>query len=253
MAFAKLAYQTVHLLRSGFNKSDTGRFHRNGAVYELDLKQGIDFSLFLLGSFEPGTRKALRKLVKPGFHVLDVGANIGAHTLALARLVGSSGKVVACEPTDFAFNKLTKNLALNTDLAQRVTAIQCFLGSISNKAIPGNIYSGWPLTGEVDVHPQHLGSSETTQGARSMTLDAVVRTCHLPRVDLIKLDVDGFECDVLAGASETLSSHKQFLSWKSRRMFSESAKVQSRIFFHTFKLMIIASIMRRPYNRWVAI
>ncbi len=208
IAIAKLAYHLVHLARSSLQKGDLGRFNRNGAIYELDLKQGIDFSLYLLGSFEPSTRKALKRLVKPGSNVLDIGANIGAHTLGLARLVGPTGKVVACEPTDFAFGKLKKNLSLNPDLAKRVLALQCFLGAPERTELPAQIYSGWPLAGGADLHPEHLGSEETSLNATSRSLDDVVRACDISRVDLIKMDVDGFECDVLSGASATLARDK---------------------------------------------
>lgn len=205
IALASAAYRVVHSIRALRHKGDIGIFHRNDAFYELDLKQGIDFSLYLIGSFEPATRRALGRLVRPGFNVIDVGANIGAHTLYLGRLVGASGKVVACEPTDFAFAKLERNISLNDDLAKRIIAIQCFLGSPERTQLPEQIYSGWPLTGGADLHPQHLGTEQTSLRARSRTLDEVVQTSGLPRVDLVKMDVDGFECDVLSGASATLT------------------------------------------------
>lgn len=206
IAIASAAYSVVHSIRALRHKGDIGVFRRNEAFYELDLKQGIDFSLYLIGSFEPATRRALGRLVQPGFNVLDVGANIGAHTLYLGRLVGASGKVVACEPTDFAFTKLERNISLNDDLAKRIIALQCFLGSPERTQLPEQIYSGWPLIGGTDLHPEHLGTEQSTQRARSRTLDEVVQACDMPRVDLIKMDVDGFECDVLSGASATLTN-----------------------------------------------
>ena len=77
----------------------------------------IDFAIYLGGMFERNTALALRKLVRPSSLVLDIGANIGAHTLRLANLVGSSGRVFAFEPTDFAYSKLQANLDLNPALA----------------------------------------------------------------------------------------------------------------------------------------
>jgi FkbM family methyltransferase len=205
IAIASAAYSVVRSIRALGRKGDIGIFHRNEAFYELDLKQGIDFSLYLIRSFEPATRRALRRLVRPGFNVIDVGANIGAHTLYLGRRVGALGKVVACEPTDFAFGKLERNISLNHDLAERITVLQCFLGSPERTQLPEQIYSGWPLTGGTDLHPEHLGTEQSTSRARSRTMDEVVQTCGLPRVDLVKMDVDGFECDVLSGAGVTLA------------------------------------------------
>ena len=208
IAIAKVAYHAIHTIRAVSGRKDQGTFNRNGLRYNLDLTQGIDFSLYLLGRFEPTTSKALRNLIKPGFQVVDVGANVGAHTLNIARFVGTTGRVVACEPTDFAYHKLCRNITLNDDLVQRITPLQCFLGAPSQTELPRGIYSGWPLTGGHDLHPEHLGSEQSTLEARSCTFDEVVESCKLNRVDLVKLDVDGFECDVLSGARQTMAKFR---------------------------------------------
>src|SRR3984893_15716811 len=109
---------------------------RGGINYELDLSQGIDFAIFLGNIYERQTRAALRKLVSPGSLVLDIGANIGAHTLPLAQLVGPNGRVMAFEPTDFAFRKLSRNLGLNPSLAARVEAYHCFLTANDGAGVP---------------------------------------------------------------------------------------------------------------------
>ena len=79
---------------------------RQGLTWQLDLREGIDLSIYLLGRFEPSTVRCYTRLVNPGDVVLDVGANIGAHTLPLARLVGEAGRVIAFELTRYAFLKL---------------------------------------------------------------------------------------------------------------------------------------------------
>ena len=67
--------------------------------------------MFIFGQFENETAKALRRLVRPGTIVLDIGANIAAHTLPVARLVGPNGSGCALEPAPYAFGKLKQNLA----------------------------------------------------------------------------------------------------------------------------------------------
>ncbi len=208
IALAKLAYHTAHSARSILGKSDIDVFEREGLSYELDLRQGIDFSIFLLRSFEPETRKALRRLVRPGDTVMDIGANIGAHTLTLASLVGDRGRVIACEPTDFAFRKLVRNIGLNPGLASRISEMQCFVSSTHRHAVPEEIYSGWPLVGGEDLHPKHLGTREASDEATCRSVDEIAATEKVGRVALIKMDVDGWECDVLSGATEVLARHK---------------------------------------------
>jgi len=107
--------------------------------------EGIDFSIYLLGAFERSTVRALQKLVIPGSVVFDIGANIGAHTLGLARSVGPAGRVFAIEPSDFAFAKLKRNLALNPELESRTHAHQILLAAEIEALLPPTIYASWPL------------------------------------------------------------------------------------------------------------
>ena len=59
----------------------------------LDLREGIDFGIWLNGSFEPSTRHAYEGIVSAGDQVIDVGANVGAGTMHLARAVGPTGRL----------------------------------------------------------------------------------------------------------------------------------------------------------------
>ncbi len=180
---------------------------RRGITWALDLREGFDLAIWLLGSFEPETRRAYTRMVEPGATVVDIGANIGAHTLPLAKLAGPEGHVLAIEPTDFAFAKLRANLDLNPDLRDRVRAEQAALVASPDDRPPESIYASWPLRSGPDLHPTHRGRAVATTGARAVTLDALVDEAGIERVDLIKLDVDGAECEVLRGARETLARH----------------------------------------------
>jgi FkbM family methyltransferase len=201
IALARLAYQSIKLGRRLFGLRDYCQVTRGGLRYELDLSQGIDFAIFLLGSFEPNTVAALRRNIKPGATVLDIGSNIGAHTLNMACFVGSEGRVLSFEPTDFAFKKQRRNLELNPEIKDRVRMLQYFLTAESKAPLPPTIYSSWPLLQTDAVHKKHRGQAMETTGARTATLDEVLSAERIDKVDLVKLDVDGFECDVLGGAT----------------------------------------------------
>ena len=204
---AAILSRLVRRVRSFRGKSDVALFQRGGLQWELDLRQGIDFAIYLQGGFEPMTLREYGRLVSPGDIVLDIGANIGAHTLPLAHLVGPSGTVVAFEPTDYAFAKLQRNLELNPPLQPRVTTVQALLVATASEPKPEGIPSSWsleaPADGE-DIHPVHKGKYNTLQGALSIQLDQWVADHALPRLDFVKIDVDGFEIDVLEGAQQTL-------------------------------------------------
>jgi FkbM family methyltransferase len=189
-------------------KTDVVEAKRGGLRWQLDLNEGIDFSIYALGAFEHSTVQTYRRLVRPGAVVLDIGANVGAHTLPLARLVGSAGRVYAFEPTDYAFNKLQRNLALNPDIASRVTAEQIMLTDRPDEEVEAEIYSSWPLDGVGQLHAKHLGRPEVTTGSRAVRLDDYLAAAGNERLDFIKLDVDGFECHVLGGGLATLKKFR---------------------------------------------
>jgi len=177
---------------------------RSGIRWALDLDEGIDFAIWLLGAFERSTVAAYAQIVRPGATTVDIGANIGAHTLFLARQVGPAGRVIAVEPTAWAVERLRANLALNEALAAVVDVRQVMLAASATEALPDTLYSSWPLHG-ADVHPKLRARPKSTAGARALTLDALLQIEGVEHVDFIKLDVDGHEGAVLRGAVGTLA------------------------------------------------
>lgn len=208
IALARAAYQFIHLCRKVVGLSDSTVVNRGGVTFELDLAQGIDFAIYLGDVFERNTKKALRDLVADAGVVLDIGANIGAHTLHLAKLVGPIGRVLAFEPTDFAVRKLQRNVELNPALAGRIRVHHCFLAARDGNPLPDSIYSSWPLVPETELHAKHLGRAMPTRSASTRSIDSILAEAGNPSVKLVKLDVDGFECEILRGAARLLSVQK---------------------------------------------
>lgn len=227
IALATLLARVARGMRRLAGKGDVGVFRRGNIVWELDLRQGIDFAIYLQGGFEPKTLRDYRKVVRPGFVVLDIGANIGSHTLPLAEMVGPSGRVYSFEPTDYAFSKQQRNLSLNPELSKRVNAVQAMLVSCPAQEKPAAIPSSWPLDGEsgTALHPIHLGRFNTLEGARVLRLDDWAARERPSKVDFVKMDVDGYEIDVLEGAEETLSCYKPVMMMEfAPYIFSERGR-----------------------------
>ncbi len=182
---------------------------RRGILWELDLVEGIDFSIFIFGLFEKETSQAIRRLVTNNSIIIDIGANIGAHTLPMAKLVGKKGKVYAIEPTKYAYSKLTKNLLINKSLSKRVQSDQIMLINNDGKGKVKDLYSSWPLSvrsKDEKRHSVHQGVLRSISGAEENTLDSYVSINNITSLDLIKLDVDGNELDVLSGANNILKN-----------------------------------------------
>lgn len=206
ITIAGVLLRIVRLLRRlGGRSGDLVRCRRAGLDWELDLNEGIQLSIYLFGAFERSTTRALRRLIRPGLTVIDAGANIGAHTLPLARRVAPHGRVIAVEPTCAAVTALRRNLALNPELDGCVTVVHAALGS-GDAAAAGSYYASWPIGGEGDVHPKHRGRRISASGARAATLDELAD--GLASVDVLKLDVDGHELQVLRGGSRALRKYR---------------------------------------------
>lgn len=209
LRMARLASKTICFGRGMAGLPSKGVFRRRDINYELDLNEGIDLAIFLFGSFEPDVVAYYSQVLSNASVAIDIGANIGAHTLRMAELCGESGMVVAVEPTAWAFDKLTKNMALNPLLRPQIRAVQAFLGPSSERSLPLEVCSSWPMnvsSNSKDARSE--GRSYSTAGALPTSLDELVNQIGIPKVDLLKIDVDGHEIDVLAGAAKTLRRFK---------------------------------------------
>jgi FkbM family methyltransferase len=205
IALARLAYRSIAAWRRLSGRSSVLRATRGHIRWELDLAEGIDLAIYLFGAFERATLRTCARLVSAGDVVLDIGANIGSHVLPLARLVGPDGRVIAFEPTGYAFEKLAANLALNPELSHRVTACRMMLSESDLDPVPQAIYSSWPLDADAAaLHAEHRGRLMSTRGAAVAALDGALANLSIKRIDLIKIDVDGNEWSVLRGARCTL-------------------------------------------------
>ena len=180
------------------------QIRRHGLTFDVDIREGIDLSLFLFGSFERDILNTIKTLVSPDAICIDVGANVGALTLPVADYL-ERGHVYAIEPTDFAFTKLRTNLDLNPRISSRVTPIQSFVAAEAATVSELVAYSSWPVTGSDDKeqHPVHKGVQQTA-GCGQMTLDGLIEAHHIEKVSLVKIDTDGHEFSVLSGANRCL-------------------------------------------------
>lgn len=155
----------------------------------------IGRSLDLYGEFSEGEVEIFKQVLRPGMMAVEVGANIGAHTVFLAKAVGPTGGVMAFEPQRVAFQTLCANLALNN-----ITNVHCVHAAAG--AAPGNLLV--PQLDQTQVNNfGGLGLGSYQQGERVpvVTLDSF----NLPQCTLLKIDVEGMEQDVLLGAKETIA------------------------------------------------
>ena len=145
------------------------------------------------GRFEPRFQDLCEALLRPADVVLDIGANIGVTAHILSDFV-PQGRVHAFEPGPDLFAMLQKNLQHNG--VGNVTPVQC---AVSDS--PGTLQF---LQDSAYGFLTHEGPAHMTHPVRITTVDDYVREQGLQRVDFIKIDVEGFEPQVMRGARETL-------------------------------------------------
>jgi FkbM family methyltransferase len=155
----------------------------------------IGRSLDAYGEWSKGEMDLFRQVLRPGMAVVEVGANIGPHTVFLAQAVWPGGWVMAFEPQRIVFQTLCANLALNHII--NVDARQIAVGDA-----PGTILV--PLLNfaqENNFGGLWLGTHTVGEPVPVITLDSL----NLARCDFLKIDVEGMEKQVLDGAAATLA------------------------------------------------
>lgn len=170
----------------------------DGGQMYVDLRDhGIGRPLFRLGVWEPAETAFMNRFLRPGMTVLDVGANVGYHTLLAAQRVGPGGRVVAFEPDPWNHELLTRNLDLNR--AANVVVVRTALGRGPGEAVLARSRSNFGDHRVGVAGPDRVGVS-----IRIDSLDNQFREIGVGPVDLLKIDVQGYEAEVFAGMADTL-------------------------------------------------
>lgn len=179
------------------------RVSHHGHTLLIDTRdEVIGHHLYLGREWEPSVSVVLSLLDLDGTVVVDAGANIGVHTLDLSRAVGRSGRVLAFEPESRSFDLLKRNLALNS--ADNVSAQNVALGDHAGRARlaphPWN-------RGDHRILLESENSPENVQEVQITTLDDFCLPLGPNALSLIKIDVQGYEAQVLRGAQATIDAN----------------------------------------------
>lgn len=178
---------------------------------KLDLRMGTDTArlVFVAGEIDPNEFFFLAGFLKPGMSVIDVGANEGLFTLFCRKRVGAAGRVIAIEPSERELRQLRENLRING--FADVEIIPSAIGARTGQAQLGIAeldHAGFNALGAVAAPWVKLvGRSAVTV----TTLDVLAETRHWPRIDLIKMDIEGSELDALRGAEALLARDRPLL------------------------------------------
>lgn len=178
---------------------------RYGLVLYNPRDAYIGKSLAEYGEFSPEEAELFAEVLKPGDVALDIGANIGAHTIALAESVGENGLVYAFEPQRMCYYSLCANVAMNG-----IRNVICLQQAVSDK--PGTL-----KIPELDfMKPGNFGGLEIfhdwkTPGSCQVKV-ITVDSMNLPSLKFMKVDVEGMETAVLDGARNSIEKFRPILN-----------------------------------------
>ncbi len=225
--------------------SDIHLVTRKGIRYELDLAELIDFSIYFAGSFQKHVLDQKYFTIADKPVIFDIGANMGQMSLSYAKLFPGS-TVYAFEPTDYAFQKLHKNISLNPDLSKRIIPTKAFISNKSENDADIKAFASWKIlpiqTDAALTHPVHSGTLMESTHTPSIRLDDFVIQNNIKTIDFIKIDTDGHELDVLQGALESISRFKPVIIFEVGLYILKEKGMNFEQFFDLFETFNVAFI-----------
>jgi len=173
-------------------------------------------SIAAYGEFSEGEAAMFSQLVGQGNVVVEAGANIGAHTVHLAKLVGEQGAIFAFEPQRIVFQTLCANIALN-QLVNVVTRQQGLGREFGEMVLPNVDPRVENNFGGLSLLPDGVG-----ERVGIVTIDSL----GLQRCNLIKVDVEGMEEEVIAGAVNTIAKFRPLLYLENDRVEKSASLIR---------------------------
>ena len=180
-----------------------------GTTVDVTLGNDNSLCLYVCGSYEPNEFNFLHRVLKPGMVFVDVGANDGLYTVFAASRLGPEGRVVAIEPSSRERKHLQSNLGRNglTNVSIVAKAVGESAGTVDLIVAHGEHAGHNTLGGFAHDDVVPAGRERVSLD----TLDAIAASEKLPRVDFIKIDVEGAETKVLVGARTLIAKMRPLL------------------------------------------
>src|ERR1051325_3823426 len=184
-----------------------------------NLLEPVGLSLWMDGVYEPDVMRFLKESIRPDSVMVDIGANIGAFTIPLARHVNRGGRVIAIEAAPSVAPVLRMNVERNH--LTNVVVVECAASTGDTSYV--QFY-------EAPLDHFGMGSSAPQFGVspievKAQSLDQIVAANAVSQVDVIKVDVEGYEAHVFQGAENLLHfRHRprivfEFCDWAEERAF----------------------------------
>ncbi len=230
---------------------------RGEPLFFADPRTPLGWHVLFFGTYEPELRSFLNSFLQPGYVAIDVGANVGWHTLLMAMKVGRNGRIVAFEPNPSVRKALIRHLELNRFSQVRVLPYALsdeesrvkFFGPPADD--PGN------GDGFIVHDPSSVSGSLIEVEARA--LDRLLPNLDIERLDFVKMDIEGFEYRALLGMAATIEQFGPVITFEFNASYLDRCEATPEtlgklIAKHGYQTFVIgrSGLMNCSYTSWPA-
>lgn len=182
---------------SYYSKSDNRKIHLYGVLFIVQMNDLMSQPLFF--GLHMDEVLCLKSFFPKNAVVIDVGANIGRWSLLSAKLFQTK-KIYSFEPFLETYHRLRKNISLNSSLN-----IETFNLALNNKSELVTMATASEKNSGMNFISNT--KSNSINQVESVTLDFFIQSHDIKKIDLMKIDVEGFEMNVLKGAQQMIQQH----------------------------------------------
>jgi FkbM family methyltransferase len=168
-------------------------------IYYNPIRSGVGWIAYLHGSFENAELEQCEKLIKSGDVVMDIGANIGSHSVYFSSLA-PNGIIYSIEPSRLTFEYLLKNIKRIENVIPLSLALSNTNGIAKFYECDNDVMSGLK-----DTERSYVSYVNKVPVVKA---DSLVKMLDLQNLDFVKIDVEGLESQVIEGFRETLVKFK---------------------------------------------
>ena len=169
----------------------------DGLLFHCDTQSFLEWYIFFYGAFRPEVSRLINRMLRPGQVAIDIGANVGMHSVIMANRVGPTGHVVVFEPDPHPMGRLRRNMALNG--IDWVTTVEA---AVSARSETRTFYLHDDSLGNfanASLVAANVGKQTASVEMQVVSIDEWMRDNPLPRVDVVKLLAQGEEYNALQG------------------------------------------------------
>ncbi|MDQ7027237.1 MAG: FkbM family methyltransferase [Anaerolineae bacterium] len=203
------AYESVVTMNHGFKM-------------RLQSAQGAEMGLLLAGMYQPALTHILAQYSVQSGYYLDIGANLGFFSLLFASWAGDSGKVASFEVNPQMVARVQDGKALNDfdiDIVEK---------AVHNKAAETISFYVSSSAGKSSIYGEQVSDITQQITVETITIDAYIQQMGWSRVDMIKMDIEGNDCQGLLGGSQTIRQYQPFIVFEYWRDTSQATTQQAK-------------------------